>query len=192
MLEKFFVSKVRIKLLKLFLSNPKKSYHVRGITRLLDEEINAVRRELGRMEKVKFVTSTRKGNRLLYSVRRDFPYYDEFLSLVNKAFGLGSLITSNSEKIGQIEYAWLTKFYTKNQNKGDQDVDLVIIGDNLDYEKLASIIKKAEAETEKQVNYTVMGSGEFDLRKKRNDSFLANLLNSSKVMLIGDEDELLD
>ncbi len=191
MLEKFFVSKVRIKLFKLFLTNPDESFHVRGITRLLDEEINAVRRELNRMEKVKFVRSLRKGNRLLYTVRKDFVYYNEFLSLVYKEFGLGNAIISNLSKIGNIEFAWLTKFYTKGFNKTEQDVDLVIVGDALDYDELAKHVKAAESETERQINYTVMGINEFALRRKRNDAFLSNLLRSSRVMLVGDEDELL-
>jgi len=90
-----------------------------------------------------------------------------------------------------MQFSWLTKFYTKGFQKMEQDVDLVIVGDNLDYDELAKHVKSAEAETEKQINYTVMGINEFELRRKRNDTFLANLLRSSKVMLIGDEDELL-
>lgn len=191
MLEKFFVSKVRIKLLKLFFFNPKESFHVRAITRLLDEEINAVRRELSRMEKVKFVRSIRKGNRLLYEIRTDFPLYNEFLSLIFKEYGLGKEIIERKENLGGLKYAWLTKFFTKHIHKGQQDVDLVVVGDNVDLEKLAECVRIAESESESQINYTVMGADEFDLRKQRKDSFVANLLLSSKVVLVGDEDEIL-
>ena len=46
----FMVSRVRAKLIKIFLSRPTEMYYVRELTRAAKEEINAVRRELARME----------------------------------------------------------------------------------------------------------------------------------------------
>ena len=45
-LEKLFGSKTRAKLLALFFENTEKSYYVREITRVIEEQINSVRREL--------------------------------------------------------------------------------------------------------------------------------------------------
>ena len=45
-IEKLFGSKTRAKLLELFFSNTSKSYYVREVTRLVEEQINSVRREL--------------------------------------------------------------------------------------------------------------------------------------------------
>ena len=50
MLRDLIVSKVRIKLLQTFLGNPKEIFYVRQLVRAVGEEINAVRRELARME----------------------------------------------------------------------------------------------------------------------------------------------
>ena len=46
-LEDLIISRVRVKMLSLFLSHPGTIFHVRDIVRKVDEEINAVRRELG-------------------------------------------------------------------------------------------------------------------------------------------------
>ena len=46
MIDSLFGSKTRVKLLHLFLNNPGKAFYVREITRLVDEQINSVRREL--------------------------------------------------------------------------------------------------------------------------------------------------
>lgn len=191
MLEKFYVSKVRVKLLKLFLSNPEKSYHVRGLTRILDEEINAVRRELERMSKVKFVKPERRGNKLFYTVQKNHIFFNDFLSLVYKEYGLGREIIKHKSKIGEISFAWLTNFFTKHIQKGPQDVDLVIIGDNVNLDFLAKHVKSTEAEVKRQINYTVMSLHEFQIRKERKDPFVMNLLLSSRVMLVGDEDNML-
>ena len=49
-LQDLFVSKVRVKLIQVFLKNPREIYYVRQLVRETKEEINAVRRELARME----------------------------------------------------------------------------------------------------------------------------------------------
>ena len=48
--EKLFGSKTRAKLLDLFFANTNKSFYVREITRLIEEQINSVRRELMNLE----------------------------------------------------------------------------------------------------------------------------------------------
>ena len=57
-IEALFGSKTRVKLLNLFLTNPDKSFYVREITRLIDEQVNSVRRELKNLEEFKVVKST--------------------------------------------------------------------------------------------------------------------------------------
>ena len=50
--EKLFGSKTRAKLLRLFFENPEKSFYVREMTRVIDEQINSVRRELLNLESI--------------------------------------------------------------------------------------------------------------------------------------------
>jgi len=43
----------------------------------------------------------------------------------------------------------------------------------------------------REINYTVMSREEFDFRKKRRDPFLLGVLAGSRVMIIGDEEDLV-
>ena len=70
MIDALFGSKTRVKLLKLFLNNPDSSYYVREITRLIDEQINSVRRELSNMLKIGIITSENVENKLYYKVNQ--------------------------------------------------------------------------------------------------------------------------
>src|SRR3990172_4798097 len=100
MLEELFVSRVRVKILQLFLSSAQDSlFHVREIVRRVAEEINAVRRELSRMEKYGMVSSEWRANRRLYHFRKDYLYYKELLSLVAKTTSLGGNIIKNRQKL---------------------------------------------------------------------------------------------
>jgi DNA-binding transcriptional ArsR family regulator len=57
MIDALFGSKTRVKLLHLFLNHPGQSFYVREITRVIDEQINSVRRELSNMLEVGVITS---------------------------------------------------------------------------------------------------------------------------------------
>ena len=62
MVQKLFGSNTRVKLLKLFLFNPNEKYFVRELTRVLDEHINSIRRELENllsMEIIKEIKATK-------------------------------------------------------------------------------------------------------------------------------------
>ena len=95
MLKDMFISKTRVKLLENFLSDPTQMYHVRDLVRKTGEEINAVRRELARMELVGMVKKEPRGNRLYYWFRHDYIYFADLLSLVAKTTGLGAAIIKN-------------------------------------------------------------------------------------------------
>ena len=71
-MEELIVSRVRVKLLQLFLSSKEPLLHVREIVRRVSEEINAVRRELARMEKYGVVSSEWRANRRVYRFRKDY------------------------------------------------------------------------------------------------------------------------
>src|SRR5690606_36057832 len=75
MIDALFGSKTRVKLLHLFLSNPGKSFYVREITRLIDEQINSVRRELANMLEVGVITSDSADNKLYYQVNQRYEPY---------------------------------------------------------------------------------------------------------------------
>ena len=78
MIDALFGSKTRVKLLHLFFNNPDKSFYVREITRLIDEQINSVRRELSNMLEIGIITSDSAENKLYYQVNSEYEFYSPF------------------------------------------------------------------------------------------------------------------
>src|SRR5471030_3208683 len=76
MVEQLFGSKTRVKLLRLFFSNPNRSFYVREITRKIDEQINSVRRELSNLLSIGIITSDNTNNKLYYEVNQKFEYFE--------------------------------------------------------------------------------------------------------------------
>lgn len=184
------ISKVRVKVFELFLGNPGQSYHVREIVRQVDEEINAVRRELARLEKTGFLVSDWRANRRYYTPKKDYKYFTEFLSMVNKSIGLGGNIIKNKAKLGRISYAMLSGSFVKGKPYTQNEVDLFVVG-TIVLPELSSIIKDEEARRNREINFTPMTDEEFTFRKARRDPFVLGILSKPRVMLIGDEEEMV-
>ena len=190
-LSDIITSKVRIKIIELFFSDLSEMYHVRGIVRATEEEINAVRRELERFEKAGILKKETRGNRLYYWVRDDYEFFGDLLSMVSKSIGLGAEIINNTKKLGKLNYVMFSgKFVRRKSRKRDDQIDVLVIGDVV-LPELANIIRVEESKRGSEINYTVMSREEYDFRKKRRDPFLLGILAGSRVMILGDEDDLV-
>ena len=82
MLKRLFTSKVRVKLLKVFLSNPDEEYFIRELTRKLDEQINSVRRELDNLKKAGLLNFKTKNRKKYYIVNKNFILFPELKSII--------------------------------------------------------------------------------------------------------------
>ena len=190
-MEELVVSKVRVKILQLFLSSQENLYHVREIVRRVDEEINAVRRELARLEKYGMVASEWRANRRLYRFKKEYKFYPELLAMVAKTTGLGGDILVSRARLGRIKYAMMALRFVKNQISGPEEVDVLLVGQIVGPE-LQSVIANEQTKREGDINYTFMDETEFAFRVRRRDPFILKVLVQPKIMLVGDESEMLE
>ncbi len=191
MLKELFISKTRVKLLETLLQEPGKIYYVRELTRIIGEQINAVRAELSRMEKVGMVFSEVRANRKYYGFRVDYVYFDELLRLVVKSTGLGGSLIKEKLKLGRVKYAAISGAFVRGKESGPNDVDLLVIG-SIVLPQLSQIVRATESRLGREINYTVMTEEEFNFRRDRRDPFILSLLSKTRIMLIGDESELVE
>ncbi len=189
-MEDIFISRVRVKILQLFLSSSDNLFHVREIVRRVGEEINAVRRELARLEKNGAVSSEWRANRRLYRFRKDYIFYRELLGMVSKTSAVGGAIVKNRSRLGKIKFAFAATRFLKGETAGPEDVDILIVGQVV-LPELQVIIADEQAKREAEINYSYMDEAEFTFRVRRRDPFILRVLIQPKVMLIGDEGELL-
>lgn len=190
MFDDLITSKTRVKILHLFLGNLGEMFHVREIVRRVDEEINAVRRELMLLEKKGILNREARANRVYYSLDTSYPFYYDLIKIYAKEEGLGRDIIKNRMKLGKIKYAMLSGEFARNlPNNGDK-VDLLVVGIVV-LPELSLLIKKEEERKKREINYTIMNEDEFNFRKGRRDPFISSIIHGSRVMLIGDEESLV-
>ena len=189
-LRDLLISKVRVKLLETFLVDPSEMYYVRDLVRRTGEEINAVRRELTHMENAGMVKKEPRGNRLYYWFRKDYLFYDELLRLVAKTTGLGREIIKNRAKLGTVSFVSFSQKFVRKMPREKDEIDILVVGEVV-LPELAGLIKAEEGKRGREINYTVMKNDELAFRKQRHDPFLMSILSSAKIMIIGDEIDLI-
>jgi hypothetical protein len=193
MVEQLFGSKTRVKLLKLFMSNPNRSFFVREITRKVDEQINSVRRELANLLSLGVITSDNSNNKLYYEVNQKYEFFDPLAVMFGGAkvkktstSSVGSkevaADTPNAElaKIGFVTLAFLTGFFTRDESSG---VDLVIVGD-VNKTKAENFVKSLEEVEKREVRYVLFAEKDFLYRRQVNDRFTVTALSAKKQVLI--------
>lgn len=189
MLKYFITSKTKRNLLKLLLTNPDKAFYTREAARLTSEPLNAVRRELGYLEKAGLVKSYRQGNLKYYKVVKEFPFYPELKKIIYSTVGLGDYLRDRLFTNGQIEIAFVYGSIAKDQETTKSDIDLFVIGD-IDEKELHHQISGIEKEIGREINYTLMTKEELSRRIKRNEPFVRRVLNEEKLVLKGSLDDL--
>ena len=187
-LNDLLISKVRVKVLELFYINPEEMYYVREITRLVKEEINAVRRELERMLECGLLKSEQRGNRLYYYLNKRYLYHQELQRIVAKSTGLGKKIRRYRRKLGTLSFVMFSGTFASRQAAKADELDILLVGDVV-LPELDELIKAEQKELGREINYAVLNADEFEFRKTRRDPFVMEVLYGVRVMIIGDENE---
>lgn len=181
MLEPLFSSKVRLKLLSLFLLNPDKAYYVRELTRRLDERINSVRRELDNLSRMGLLVSRTENRRKYYMVQKNFELYEELRALMLKA-GVTpqEKATRQLRSIRGVKLAILSGIFTQQTAP---KTDLLIIG-NPPKPKLIAAVSELEKSVGKQVRYAVIEKDEYDYRIDMRDQFLHDIFSNDNIKIV--------
>lgn len=200
MLEHLFGSKTRVKLLRLFLRNPAEPIFVRELTRRVETQINAVRRELMNLVKLGLVTEAaveepitgtgkkRPGlKRKYYQLNQQFPLLAEISSLILKAqVLLDRRLDKEIAALGDVRYlAFMGAFIQSGTttNPAVPAIDLFLVG-HVDADAFKKLMTEVEGVFGSELNFSILALDEFRYRKDLGDRFLHSILEAPKKVLI--------
>lgn len=193
MIEQLFGSKTRVKLLQLFYGNPNRSFYVREMTRRIDEQINSVRRELSNLLSIGIISSETTNNKLYYEVNQKYEFYEPLSAIFGgkdkpkqDASEKDENVSDELRALGRVDLAVLTGKFTRDERSG---ADLLMVGD-INQTQLNKYIEELEKKEGKEISFAVMPTKEFIYRRRVNDRFLSNVLESKKQVLV-DKENLL-
>jgi len=210
MVDQLFGSKTRVKLLKFFFANQDEEFFVRELTRLLDEQINSIRRELINLADAGVVKSIDKENKVYYRLNKEGDLYEGLDKILApkaeaspseaKEVKAGKVVGGSGEKkgivvkdaklklvkdeIGSLEgmkMLSVSGVLLKNAAKG---VDLVAVGDLKDENEFKERISTIETKLNKPLNFVLFTEEDYRYRLKINDRFIISFLQGKHEVLL--------
>lgn len=189
-LQDLITSRVRVKILELFFTNTNELYYIREATRLIGEEINAVRRELLHLTKAGILFSENRGNRQYFGTNKAHVFFPELQNIIFKETGLGKKIRRFKRKLGKLDYVVFTSHFFNRREKSD-NLDILIIGEVV-VPELEILLKEEEKKLGREINFTIFDDKEFKFRKQRRDPFIMEIMYGKRMMIMGDEENFVE
>jgi len=177
----------RRRVLGLLLLHPDQAYHVREIARLTGTVAGTLHKELSRLAKAGVLNQEKSGNQVRYSANRSCLIYDELASILRKTSGMADVLAEALlpyEK--NIDSAFVFGSVASGKARVGSDIDLMVIGD-VSFSDIANATYGAQETLGRHINPKVFFLNEWQERLRKKDSFVREILDKPKIMVMGDK-----
>jgi len=190
-LEKLFGSSARIKIIRLFLSNPDGLFSAEDVSRRAKVPMALAKREISLLKGVDLIkqkeqiidetiklkggeTKIKKKKITVYFLNALFPFVHALRNLVLNAAPVNKeAMIKEINTIGRIKLIVFSGIFTNHENSR---VDLLLVGDAMKETKLDKVLKNIEAEIGKEIVYAVFKTEDFMYRMGMYDRFIRDIL----------------
>lgn len=170
-LKSLFSSATRVKLLSTFLLHPEQEYFIRELTRLLDEQINSIRRELENLKRIGLVKSRNKNRRKYFRMDPEFDLFTDLRNLFGKVVKGESVLIAEIKRLPELKLLVLAGMFVGE----DDRVDLLIVGD-IRKESIEKLLHQDPAL--RHVKYSIFSQADFLYRLHLKDKFIRDIFES--------------
>lgn len=179
-------SKVQQRVLALIFGNPERSFYTSEIVQKLRSGVGAVERELSKLERSGLVSAERVGNKKYYRANQAAPIFKDLHALVEKTIGVAGPIRKSFEPFADtIKSAFIYGSVAKGTDRADSDIDLIVIGDRLNYSDLYDAALDAERKLLRKVNPLFLSPNDWRRKVSSQGSVFSKIYNSPKIFIIG-------
>lgn len=184
-------SKVQQRVLALIFSHPERSFYTSEIVRNVSSGVGAVERELSKLERSGLVSIERIGNQKHYRANQAAPIFEELRGLVEKTVGLAEPIKKSFEPYADaIKSAFVYGSVAKGADTADSDIDLMVIGDDLNYADLYTATQNVESKLRRKVHPLFLSPEDWQRKTSDKGSVFSKITHSPKLFIIGSEKDL--
>ena len=184
-------SKVQQRVLALIFGQPERSFYASEIVRNVQSGTGAVERELSRLQRSGLVCVERIGNQKHYRANRESPIFEELRSLVIKTVALTVPLRKSLEPYSdKIKTAFVFGSVAKGTDTADSDIDLMVVGNDLNYSELYSASQDVETTLRRKVNPTFLSPKDWQRKVSEKGSFISKINALPKIFVFGSEKDL--
>jgi predicted nucleotidyltransferase len=184
-------SKVQQRVLALIFGHSDRSFYISEIVRTVHSGTGAVERELSRLQRSGLVSVERIGNQKHYRANHQSPIFEELQSLVLKTVALTQPLRKALQPYSdKIDAAFVYGSVAKGTDTARSDIDIAVIGDELNYSELYTATQNAENILGRKVSPIFLSPDDWKRKASQKGSFVNKISALPKVFLFGSEEDL--
>jgi hypothetical protein len=174
---KLFGSNVRLKLLRLFLFNPKSTFTLPEAAGRSQCKPAEVRREFAVFLQIGLIKKARRGSvaAARYQLNADFEYTLALQNLLLNTSHQSAELYALLRRAGTIKFMVTAGVFLGEWE--ESRLDLFVVGERLNERKLQTQIKKLESELGKELRYTALSTDQFFYRLSMNDHLIKDIFD---------------
>ncbi len=173
-LSKLFGSPARVKLLRLFLFNPRQSFTVAEAAARTRTKLAEAREEVQLLSRLKIVVRNSRSAHPRYGLSDGSPYILALQNLLLNAPARGGEIYERIRRAGTLKLVVVAGIFV---GEWDGRLDVLIVGDRLKDRIIREKIKMLEAEVGKEVRYSALTTEDFFYRLTLNDRLVRDVFD---------------
>ncbi len=182
--------KTRQVVLALLFSHNDESFYLRQIVRATGAGLGPVQRELKNLTESGVIIREARGRQVYYRANAKCPIFDDLKSIVSKTFGMAYIIRQSlSIALDEIRVAFIFGSIASGNEDKMSDIDVMVIG-NISFGDTVNLLSSAEEKLAREINAVVYPIAEFRQKLKEGHHFVRNVMDSQKIFITGDQDEL--
>ncbi|MHB8707216.1 MAG: nucleotidyltransferase domain-containing protein [Coriobacteriia bacterium] len=184
--DRLFASAALRAVMSLFVLNPDQVFYQREVARRADVSLRSAQLALKRLVDLGFVSATRSGNRMYYSVLPSRAF-DALREWAIPEIALVPVLRESLESLsGLVEMAFVYGSAATGEDTATSDIDLMIVG-TADSAELYAAVRGAEARLGRDVNITHYDPEEFLSKIAHGAHFVTSVIRSPLIWLLGRE-----
>jgi len=178
-------------LLSLLFGQPQRSFYLRELIERAGIGRGTVQRELEKMTTAELISVKKIGNQKHYQANPQCPIYEELFSIVRKTFGIVDVIRRALLPIDKdIDYAFVYGSIAKGTENAKSDIDLMLIGNKLNYGEVMNLLIPVEGKLGRPVNPSIYTAKQIRDKLKSKNSFISRLIKQDKLWIKGGQDDI--
>jgi DNA-binding transcriptional ArsR family regulator len=181
-------SRARAEIFRLLFGVSAQELHMRELERRSGLALGTIQQELKKLVGMELLVVRKDGNRVYYSASKAHPLYKDIRSLVLKTSGLVEVLREALGRVGVV-LAFVFGSIARGEEGARGDVDVMIVTD-AGLKVVSGWLSGVSEKLGREVNPHVLEAGEFKQRRESGDHFLLRVLDSPRLFVVGDDDEL--
>jgi predicted nucleotidyltransferase len=152
--------------------------------------MGSLQRELKQLSEAGIIVRSEIGRQAFFKANPDCPIYAELRDLIIKTFGVADVLRQALAQLSDnIQTAFIFGSMAGGEFNQSSDVDVLVIGD-ISFAEVVSALSPVQEVLSREINPSVYPPEEVKAKLSEKQHFLRSVLDSPKIFIIGNKNEL--